>query len=87
MPRSSPRLVRRSAKSPRSSAPGAQRCAGPYRLACARPGPRIDFPPLKQPSGKVITAFAVHADLMSPYEQRSSLAPLRSAHQSIPVRA
>ena len=26
-------------------------------------GPRIDFPPLKQPSGKVITAFAVMADL------------------------
>ncbi|ORW11925.1 NUDIX domain-containing protein [Mycobacterium kyorinense] len=26
-------------------------------------GPRIDFDPLKQPSGKVITAFAVHADL------------------------
>jgi predicted NUDIX family NTP pyrophosphohydrolase len=27
------------------------------------PGPRIDFPPLKQPSGKVITAFAVQGDL------------------------
>jgi predicted NUDIX family NTP pyrophosphohydrolase len=27
------------------------------------PGPRIDFPALKQPSGKVITAFAVRADL------------------------
>jgi predicted NUDIX family NTP pyrophosphohydrolase len=26
-------------------------------------GPRIDFPPLKQPSGKVITAFAVRGDL------------------------
>ncbi len=26
-------------------------------------GPRIDFPPLKQPSGKIITAFAVRADL------------------------
>ena len=26
-------------------------------------GPRIDFAPLKQPSGKVITAFAVGADL------------------------
>ncbi len=26
-------------------------------------GPRIDFPPLKQPSGKVITAFAVLGDL------------------------
>ena len=26
-------------------------------------GPRIDFAPLKQPSGKVITAFAVHGDL------------------------
>jgi predicted NUDIX family NTP pyrophosphohydrolase len=27
------------------------------------PGPRIDFQPLKQPSGKVITAFAVRGDL------------------------
>jgi predicted NUDIX family NTP pyrophosphohydrolase len=26
-------------------------------------GPRIAFPPLKQPSGKVITAFAVRGDL------------------------
>jgi predicted NUDIX family NTP pyrophosphohydrolase len=26
-------------------------------------GPRIEFPPLKQPSGKVITAFAVQGDL------------------------
>jgi len=26
-------------------------------------GPRIDFPPLKQPSGKVITAYAVRGDL------------------------
>jgi predicted NUDIX family NTP pyrophosphohydrolase len=26
-------------------------------------GPRIEFPPLKQPSGKVVTAFAVHGDL------------------------
>jgi predicted NUDIX family NTP pyrophosphohydrolase len=26
-------------------------------------GPRIEFPPLKQPSGKVITAFAVRGDL------------------------
>ena len=26
-------------------------------------GPRIDFGPLKQPSGKVVTAFAVHGDL------------------------
>ncbi len=26
-------------------------------------GPRIDFGPLKQPSGKVVTAFAVRADL------------------------
>src|SRR3954471_24310927 len=26
-------------------------------------GPRIDFPPLRQPSGKVITAFAVRGDL------------------------
>jgi predicted NUDIX family NTP pyrophosphohydrolase len=26
-------------------------------------GPRIDFPPLKQPSGKIITAFAVCGDL------------------------
>lgn len=26
-------------------------------------GPRIDFPPLKQPSGKIITAFAVRGDL------------------------
>lgn len=26
-------------------------------------GPRIDFPPLKQPSGKVVTAFAVLGDL------------------------
>lgn len=26
-------------------------------------GPRIDFEPLKQPSGKVITAFAVRGDL------------------------
>jgi predicted NUDIX family NTP pyrophosphohydrolase len=26
-------------------------------------GPRIDFDPLKQPSGKVITAFAVRGDL------------------------
>jgi predicted NUDIX family NTP pyrophosphohydrolase len=27
------------------------------------PGPRIDFPALKQPSGKVVTAFAVRGDL------------------------
>jgi predicted NUDIX family NTP pyrophosphohydrolase len=27
------------------------------------PGPRLDFGPLKQPSGKVVTAFAVAADL------------------------
>lgn len=26
-------------------------------------GPRIDFAPLRQPSGKVVTAFAVEADL------------------------
>ncbi|OBA92156.1 NUDIX hydrolase [Mycobacteriaceae bacterium 1482268.1] len=26
-------------------------------------GPRIDFPPLKQPSGKIVTAFAVQGDL------------------------
>ena len=26
-------------------------------------GPRIDFPPLKQPSGKIIAAFAVQGDL------------------------
>ncbi len=26
-------------------------------------GPRIDFPPLKQPGGKIITAFAVRGDL------------------------
>jgi predicted NUDIX family NTP pyrophosphohydrolase len=26
-------------------------------------GPRVTFSPLKQPSGKVITAFAVHGDL------------------------
>jgi predicted NUDIX family NTP pyrophosphohydrolase len=26
-------------------------------------GPRIDFEPLKQPSGKIITAFAVNGDL------------------------
>jgi predicted NUDIX family NTP pyrophosphohydrolase len=26
-------------------------------------GPRIDFPPLRQPSGKVITAYAVRGDL------------------------
>ena len=26
-------------------------------------GPRIDFDPVRQPSGKVITAFAVHGDL------------------------
>ena len=26
-------------------------------------GPRIDFPPLRQPSGKIITAFAVRGDL------------------------
>jgi predicted NUDIX family NTP pyrophosphohydrolase len=26
-------------------------------------GPRIEFPPLKQPSGKIITAFAVRGDL------------------------
>ncbi len=26
-------------------------------------GPRIDFPPVKQPSGKVVTAFAVLGDL------------------------
>ncbi|OBK78767.1 NUDIX domain-containing protein [Mycobacterium sp. 1274761.0] len=26
-------------------------------------GPRIDFPPLKQPSGKIIIAFAVRGDL------------------------
>jgi predicted NUDIX family NTP pyrophosphohydrolase len=26
-------------------------------------GPRIDFPPMRQPSGKVITAFAVRGDL------------------------
>lgn len=29
----------------------------------APPGPRIDFPALRQPSGKVVTAFAVRADL------------------------
>ncbi len=28
-----------------------------------RDGPRIDFAPLRQPSGKVITAFAVRGDL------------------------
>jgi predicted NUDIX family NTP pyrophosphohydrolase len=27
------------------------------------PGPRVDFGPLKQPSGKVVTAFAVRGDL------------------------
>ena len=27
------------------------------------PGPRIEFAPLKQPSGKIITAFAVRGDL------------------------
>ena len=26
-------------------------------------GPRIEFPPLRQPSGKVVTAFAIEADL------------------------
>src|SRR5690242_10334624 len=26
-------------------------------------GPRIEFPPLKQPSGKIVTAFAVCGDL------------------------
>jgi predicted NUDIX family NTP pyrophosphohydrolase len=26
-------------------------------------GPRIEFPPIKQPSGKVVTAFAVQGDL------------------------
>jgi predicted NUDIX family NTP pyrophosphohydrolase len=26
-------------------------------------GPRIDFPPLRQPSGKIITAYAVRGDL------------------------
>jgi predicted NUDIX family NTP pyrophosphohydrolase len=26
-------------------------------------GPRIEFPPLRQPSGKVVTAFAVRGDL------------------------
>ena len=26
-------------------------------------GPRVDLPPLKQPSGKIITAFAVRGDL------------------------
>jgi predicted NUDIX family NTP pyrophosphohydrolase len=26
-------------------------------------GPRVDFPPLRQPSGKIITAFAVRGDL------------------------
>jgi predicted NUDIX family NTP pyrophosphohydrolase len=26
-------------------------------------GPRIDFPALRQPSGKVVTAFAIHGDL------------------------
>ena len=26
-------------------------------------GPRIEFPPLKQPSGKIVTAFAVRGDL------------------------
>src|ERR1700755_427149 len=26
-------------------------------------GPRLDLPPVKQPSGKVVTAFAVHGDL------------------------
>ena len=26
-------------------------------------GPRIDLPPLKQPSGKIVTAFAVQGDL------------------------
>jgi predicted NUDIX family NTP pyrophosphohydrolase len=29
----------------------------------APPGPRIAFPPLKQPSGKVVTVFAVRGDL------------------------
>ena len=29
----------------------------------APPGPRIDVPALRQPSGKVLTAFAVRADL------------------------
>jgi predicted NUDIX family NTP pyrophosphohydrolase len=27
------------------------------------PGPRIEFPPLKQASGKIVTAFAVRGDL------------------------
>lgn len=27
------------------------------------PGPRIDFGPVKQPGGKVVTAFAIRADL------------------------
>ncbi|KUH93230.1 NUDIX domain-containing protein [Mycobacterium sp. IS-3022] len=45
----------------------------PWTVACREfeeelgkpppPGPRIDFPPVKQPSGKVITAFAVRGDL------------------------
>jgi predicted NUDIX family NTP pyrophosphohydrolase len=26
-------------------------------------GPRIDLPPLRQPGGKIVTAFAVHGDL------------------------
>ncbi|BBY42564.1 NUDIX hydrolase [Mycolicibacterium celeriflavum] len=45
----------------------------PWSVACREfeeelgkappPGPRIDFPPVKQPSGKIITAFAVRGDL------------------------
>ena len=35
------------------------------RKSANRPpdGPRIDLPPLRQPSGKIITAFAVRGDL------------------------
>ena len=47
----------------RRRGPVACRAAGVRRGAgqAAPDGPRIDFAPLKQPSGKIITAFAVRA--------------------------
>ena len=51
-------------------------------------GPRIDFAPLKQPSGKVITAFAVRGDLdlegTSATRSRSSGRKGRVTSASIP---
>ena len=45
--------------------PGRRRSASfPRSSGCSVPaGPRIDLGALKQPSGKVVTAFAVHGDL------------------------